>query len=63
MNAELRGDPVIDFPVTGECWVLNVSGWARPVRSPLDGEVLVGHDGEPDPIGSSPPSDRTYTCK
>ncbi|MFJ2033963.1 M23 family metallopeptidase [Streptosporangium sp. NPDC087985] len=26
----------------------DVSGWARPVRSPLDGEVLVGHDGEPD---------------
>lgn len=86
MNAALRGDAVIEFPVTGECWVLNppghsrwafdllplesgsgavaeggwwryltcrlrssnVSGWARPVGSPLDGEVVVGHDGEPD---------------
>lgn len=86
MNAEIRGDAVIDFPVKGECWVLNppghsrwafdilplepgsgavadgglwryltgrlhsrdVSGWARPVLSPVDGEVVVGHDGEPD---------------
>jgi hypothetical protein len=86
MNAEIRGDAVIDFPVKGECWVLNppghsrwafdiltlepgsgavadgglwryltgrlhsrdVSGWARPVLSPVDGEVVVGHDSEPD---------------
>jgi hypothetical protein len=76
MNAALRGDAVIEFPITGECWVLNppghsrwaldllalesgsgavaeggwwryltcrlrssnVSGWARPVGSSLNGE-------------------------
>lgn len=29
MNAEIRGDAVIDFPVTGECWVLNPPGHSR----------------------------------
>jgi hypothetical protein len=87
VNAALRGDAVIEFPVTGECWVLdppghsrwafdllplqsgsgavaeggwwryltcrlrssNVSGWARPVGSPLDD--LCGRYRLPERIG------------
>lgn len=29
MNAEIRGDAVIDFPVKGECWLLNPPGHSR----------------------------------